>query len=163
MPKRIVLNNISIIPAKTKEDFIKGRTLFLDYQKSLDFKIDFQDFNLELKNIDKQYALPTGVLLLAKYQEQTVGCIALRKLKNHTAELKRMYVQPEFRETGIGFSLLKQVLDKAKEMGYQKVRLDSLKRMKKAVELYKYFGFYTIKPYRFNPMKDALFMEKELD
>lgn len=153
---------LSFRTAHTQNEFSIAKNLFIEYENSLAFRIDWQNFEDELKTVNTQYDAPTGALLLAYYDDLPVGCTGVRRLENQIAEIKRMYVQPEYRGLKIGFKLLELILDKAKTLGYLKVRLDSLRRMAPALRLYEYFGFYEISAYCYNPLEDAVFLEKEL-
>jgi len=55
--------------------------------------------------------------------------------------------------------LAEAVIDEARRMGYRKMRLDTVPSMTQAVALYRKLGFKEIQPYRFNPIRGALFME----
>ena len=68
-----------------------------------------------------------------------IACTAVRKSDKGTAELKRMYVKTGYRGHRIGVELLKRSLNMAKDLGYKKIRLDTLENMVKAQELYKSF------------------------
>ena len=76
--------------------------------------------------------------------------------------MKRLYVRPNYRGKGIGRELSQAIIDEAHRIGYKKMRLDTIPAMKQANALYKSFGFKNIKPYRYNPIKGALFMELDL-
>lgn len=106
--------------------------------------------------------LPTGALLLAYKDDLPAGCAGIRRIDDETAELKRMYVQDRCRRQGIGVRLLEWSLQKAKELGYEKIRLDTLQSMTAAQALYRSFGFYEIEPYRFNPLEGTIYMERKL-
>lgn len=153
---------IKYIVAKSREDFLTARQLFEEYAKSLNFDLCFQNFEGELLTIDQQYNTPVGALLLAYNGETAIGCVGVRKFDDEVAELKRMYVKSEYRGLHIGATLLQKALDLATELGYSKIRLDSLSTMTKALELYKSFGFYTIPSYRYNPIPDTVYLEKDL-
>jgi ribosomal protein S18 acetylase RimI-like enzyme len=148
--------------AITDEDFEQGKALFKEYVELLGVDLSFQDFENELKIIDRQYNKPRGGLLLAFNKEQAIGCVGIRELDKETAELKRMYVRETYRGYHIGVELLKHSIKLARELGYKKIRLDTLKNMAKAQELYHSFGFYRIPSYRFNPLEGTTYMEKEL-
>jgi ribosomal protein S18 acetylase RimI-like enzyme len=143
-------------------DFDEAKILFTEYVDSLQIDLSFQEFEKELQIIDHQYGEPEGALLLAFTDSMVVACVGVRKLTNDTAELKRMYVRPAFRRQNIGVALLKMSIDVATELGYQKMRLDSLRSMHQAISLYRRFGFYEIPAYRFNPLEGAIYMEKQL-
>lgn len=156
------MNNITYRLAQTDAEFELGKKLFEEYAGSLQVDLSFQDFDNELKVIDRQYNQPGGALLLVFAGDAAVGCAGIRKIDGHTAELKRMYVRDEYRGYKIGVTLLEQSLQIAQSLGYKKIRLDTLQDMKKAQELYRSFGFYEIPSYRFNPLEGAIYMEKEL-
>jgi len=154
--------NITYKIAETTPDFEQGKELFGEYAKSLGVDLSFQDFEKELTTIDQQYRQPDGGLILAFKDEQPAGCAGVRKLDGDIAELKRMYVKPEYRGLNIGVGLLKHSMKLAAELGYKKMRLDTLKNMTKAQTLYQSFGFYEIPSYRFNPLEGTIYMEKSL-
>jgi putative acetyltransferase len=155
-------NDITYRIAGTDTDFEQGKRLFEEYVASLGVDLSFQDFGNELKTIDQQYNRPAGALLLAFRETAAVGCAGIRKIDAETAELKRMYVQDQHKGQGIGVQLLERSLQIAKDLGYKKIRLDTLQNMTKAQALYRSFGFYEIDSYRFNPLEGALYMEKTL-
>lgn len=155
-------NDIYFKKAQSHDDFQLAAQLFNTYEASLDFKIDFQNFEDELLQIHQMYNSPSGSLILALDENKPLGVIALRKRDAKTAELKRMFVQPAYRNRKIGRKLLQLILEEAQNLGYQKIRLDTLERMQPAVKLYQEFGFYFIDAYRSNPLPDALFMEKKI-
>ncbi|HEX5153955.1 MAG TPA: GNAT family N-acetyltransferase [Parafilimonas sp.] len=148
--------------ATTDKEFEDGKNLFQQYANSLDLDLGFQDFSNELKLIDKQYNKPKGTLLLAYKNDIAIGCAGIREIDNNTAELKRMYVEPEYRKYKIGARLLALAIEIAKELNYKSIRLDTLPTMIRAQELYQSFGFYEIPSYRFNPVSGTVFMEKQL-
>jgi len=148
--------------AHTENEFEQARILFKEYADALGVDLSFQDFEKELETMHVQYNKPDGGLLLGYANEKPVACVAVRRSDGETAELKRMYVKSGYRGHRIGVELLKRSLSMAKELGYKKVRLDTLEYMVKAQELYKSFGFYIIPPYRFNPIRGTIFMEKIL-
>ena len=162
MTETLIQEDIVFKIANTNQAFEDGRGLFQQYANSLDFDLSFQNFSVELKTIDQQYKKPKGALLLAYKNEVAAGCVGVREHEPGTAELKRLYVLPEYRSYKIGWKLLELVLDIAKELHYKYIRLDTLPDQKQAQALYRLFGFYEIQPYRFNPVTGSVYMEKKL-
>lgn len=161
--KKVEKNRLlKIIPAQTEEDYDIAKKLFIEYANSLGFDLSFQDFEEELANLPGEYVSPTGCLLIAVYKEQPVGCVALRKLSDGICEMKRLYVKEKFRRLGIGRALVEAVIDKARKIGYNYMRLDTVPSMEVARALYISVGFKKTDAYRYNPIEDAVFMELKL-
>jgi putative acetyltransferase len=155
--------DVTLKIAATSQDFAEAEQLFREYASSLEIDLTFQDFAKELTIIGVQYNKPAGALILAYVGSQAVGCAAVRRLDDETAELKRMYVQPQFRGLKIAQKLLQLSLDIASDLHYKKIRLDTIPSMIPAQKLYLSNGFYIIEPYRFNPVEGAIYMERGLD
>ena len=139
------------------------RDLFREYEKELNEDICFQSFDEELKDPLKKYGLPDGDLMLAYWNDEVAGCIALTKMKDAGAcEMKRLYVRPEFRKNKIGRVLIEELLSSAKQKDYQRMRLDTFLKLESAVYLYRQFGFVNISAYYNNPLPGVLYMDKQL-
>jgi ribosomal protein S18 acetylase RimI-like enzyme len=151
-----------IIQAGTVEQIINTRELFIEYAKSLNFELCFQDFDKEIAELPGAYSPPEGRLFLAEFEGEIAGCIALRKLEKEICEMKRLYVKPRFRGHNIGKNLVEKLISEAKKIGYKKMRLDTVPAMQTAQKLYKSIGFKEIEPYRLNHVPGAVYMELEL-
>jgi ribosomal protein S18 acetylase RimI-like enzyme len=150
---------IEIIPAGSATEIAIIRQLFLEYADSIETDLCFQGFQQELATLPGKYVPPEGGLWLAMGGDQPVGCVALRKLEEGIGELKRLYVRPAFRGSGLGRRLTEIVLVAARNCGYGLVRLDTLASMKAAIALYESLGFRRIGPYCYNPEESAVYME----
>ena len=154
-----------ITPVTTPEDLNDITVLFRDYATSLGIDLSFQDFAAELAGLPGRYAPPTGSLLLARRRSggPALGCVGLRRLGDQeTCEMKRLYVAPRGRGTGLGRALAVEALDRAREMGYHRIRLDTLGSMTSARALYEKLGFSEVGPYYATPLEDTRFMELAL-
>ena len=141
----------------------QARELFQEYEKSLGVNLCFQNFEQELAGLPGHYAPPDGRLLLAEYEAQLAGCVALHKWETGICEMKRLYLRPAFRGKGLGRALAETIIAEAREIGYQHMRLDTIEPiMKDAVEMYRKLGFQEIGPYRPNPIAGAMYMELQL-
>jgi len=151
-----------IFEAKTRDDLRSVRDLFKQYADFLGFDLGFQDFAAELANLPCDYAAPDGCILPAQQGEKIVGCVALRRWDHSICEMKRLYVLPKMRGKGIGRKLAEAIILRAREMGYKRMRLDTLASMGAANRLYPSLGFRPIAPYRYNPMDGAQFYQLSL-
>jgi putative acetyltransferase len=139
------------------------RTLFREYADSPGSDICFQNFEQELADLPGPYAPPSGCLLLATVGDEPAGCVALKKLADGVCEMKRLYVRSRHRGTGLGRSLAGQIIEEAKRLGYQAIRLETVPSvLGSAVALYRSLGFRDIPAYCHNPVPGALFMELRL-
>jgi putative acetyltransferase len=154
----------SMTQASSPAQIAQVRELFLEYAQSLGFSLCFQNFDQELAGLPGDYRPPEGRLLLAEYEGQVAGCVALHKLEPGICEMKRLYLRPAFRGKGLGRKLAEVILEEARSIGYERLRLDTVGPvMKDAVALYRTLGFREIAPYRANPMEGTLYLELSLN
>ncbi|HUU99139.1 MAG TPA: GNAT family N-acetyltransferase, partial [Phycisphaerae bacterium] len=83
-------------------------------------------------------------------------------LSETICEMKRMYVRPAWRRQGLGRRLTEEIIRIAGEIGYERMRLDTLAPMTPARRLYESMGFRQIEPYYHNPIEGAVFYELDL-
>jgi putative acetyltransferase len=158
-----VVKGLLLTQAGTPPQLAQARELFLEYAQSLGFSLCFQNFDQELASLPGDYAPPDGRLLLAEYEAQIAGCVALHELEPGICEMKRLYLRPQFRGKGLGRALADRVITEARHIGYPRMRLDTVEPvMKDAVAMYRRLGFREIAPYCRNPIAGALYMELQL-
>lgn len=165
---------LHIVPADTDELVRQVSALFREYAASLGVDLSFQNFEQEVATLPGAYARPHGRLFMAIADEamaseggdlstcSIAGCVALRKIDSEICEMKRLYVRPEFRGHGAGRALADAAIEAAREIGYRRMRLDTLPQMTDAQNLYRVLGFYEIPPYRYNPVVGTRYFELEL-
>jgi putative acetyltransferase len=87
----------------------------------------------------------------------------LRELETGICEMKRLYVRPGDRGSGLGRMLVDRLIGEARGIGYERMRLDTVESaMKEAIALYRRLGFAEIAPYSAIPIESALWMELRL-
>jgi len=74
-------------------------------------------------------------------------------------EMKRLFIRPEYRGTGIGRRLAMEIIQTAIRLGYSRMRLDTTPSMNAATSLYRSLGFYDTAPYCYNPVPGAVYLE----
>ncbi|WP_437941025.1 GNAT family N-acetyltransferase [Sorangium sp. So ce341] len=149
---------IEIEHAASAEQIEQVRTLFLEYQASLDVDLCFQGFAEELARLPGSYAPPSGRLLLCTVERAPHGCVALQAITSEDGEMKRLYVRPGQRGLGLGRRLVARVLDEARAIGYRRIYLDTLPSMARAAAMYEALGFKDVAPYRHNPVAGTRYM-----
>ena len=137
--------------------------MFEEYAAALSIDLCFQNFAQELATLPKMYGPPTGALLLAEIANTPAGCVAVRRLDATTCELKRLYVRPTQRGHNLGRQLAEAALETARNLGYARIRLDTLPEMQQAQRLYESLGFHDIPAYYGNPIEGQRFMEARLN
>lgn len=157
---RVAPSNVS--PAETEADLAIVRELVREYVAQLPFPLTFQDLERELAQIEVEYGPPRGLAWIGWDQDQPAGCAGIRQFSDEAAELKRMYVRPAYRGTGMGTALATASIAGARSLGYRQILLDTVATMTAAIGIYERLGFSTIEPYRYNPRPDAVFMRLDL-
>lgn len=169
----------SISSVRNATDLADTIKLFHAYAASLGFDLAFQNFSAEMAGMPGKYAPGAGgELLLARdiASGKAVGCVGLRSLTPSSSldadtaardprrccEMKRLYVMPDGRGTGVGKALATGILDVAEHMGYVEVRLDTLPSMAAALKMYRAFGFEEIDAYYDTPMEGTHFLSLRL-
>jgi putative acetyltransferase len=147
-----------IIRSASQADLDEIRVMMREYAAWLEVDLCFQNFEDELAGLPGDYAPPRGRLLIA----ESAGCVALRAINEETCEMKRLYVRPEYRGSGLGRRLIVAIMDEARAIGYARMRLDTMPKMDSAQRLYASLGFRDIAAYRYNPEPGARFLEVEL-
>ena len=173
---------LSLVPVESEQQKLQVRTLIEEYLRWInecaqrEYGITFDiDSMMASDLVDEKFSPPFGRFYLVQFDGQAAGIGCLKRIDDKVAEIQRMYVRPEFRGKKIGRWLVEQLIADAKDIGYQKLRLESLKFLTTAHALYRSVGFQDIDPYAGNSMRDyqadeivpayqanAVFMEMDL-
>jgi len=161
---RSMIQHHQIVPVRRGGDLASVIKLFRAYASSLDIDLSYQNFEAEVEAMPGRYAPPDGELLLARTCEGVaVGCVGLRPTAPEgCCEMKRLYVAPEARGTGLGKRLVEATIQEAQRIGYREMRLDTLPSMTEAVALSRNCGFEPIEPYYETPVAGTIFLRRTL-
>ena len=145
-PSRV---RIHIVTEDCPELVDDARTLFVEYHEWLGEVVCSERLSEEIASLPGPYAPPEGRLLLASYpSDDPVGVIGVRPFESGVCEMKRLYVRPGARGSGLGRLLVEHALEAAREIGYREVRLTTLpETMGLALALYREFGFEEAEPF----------------
>lgn len=156
----------TIRPAEWPQDRMTVAALFRDYEASLSGSLPailcFQGFEQELATLPGAYAPPRGTVLLAEGAGAAIGVGALRPLSDDICEMKRLYVRPSARGTGLGARLASDLIETGRRLGYRTMRLDTHVSMTAATALYRRLGFHEIPAYGGCPVDELLYFERAL-
>jgi hypothetical protein len=125
--------------------------------------ICIENYDRELEGLPGQYQAPDGVLLLAWVDGVAGGCCAVRPLRKGRVpekgcEMKRLWVEPNFRGLGLGRRLAEAAMQWASSAGYEAIYLDTVPAaMPEANRLYERLGFKPVERYNDNDVADVMF------
>ncbi len=153
---------VSITPARSPEDVLAVRGLFLEYIASLGLDLTFQNVDREFADFPGWYAPPSGELFLARREDGLpVGCMGVRPFGTAGAcEMKRVYVVEAARGSGTGRALAEAGIRFAQRAGYREMFADTLPQFSASQAILRGAGFETVAPYYYNPVPGALFFRK---
>ena len=153
----MVRRDVAVIEVSSVTDIDDLRTLFIEYQQWLGLDLTFQNFSAELRSLPGEYRPPRGRMLLARQADGAlIGGVAMKPLSDGICEMKRLYVRPPWRGTGMGRALANAIVAAGRTAGYARMRLDSFVRLSAAIKLYRSMGFREIDPYYENPLDGVI-------
>lgn len=153
---------IEIVNANDSKKVNEAKKLIQEYGNSLKISLDHQNFKQEIKNLPGEYVAPKGRLLIAYVDGKIAGCVALREFANNSCEMKRLYVKDTYRGQGIGKQLVTKLIDEARNIGYEFMKLDTIPGMTRAQHIYESYGFYDINPFAYSSVDGTRYMELKL-
>ena len=110
------------------------RDLFTEYAEWLSPFVTRSTIAEELASLPEPYSGPRGVLLC--------GCVGLKPHSDAECEIKRLFVRPDCRGTGLGYTLFSTALDTACELGYAEALVSTIPSfMSEANAMYERLGF----------------------
>ena len=133
-----------------------------EYVAWIGLDLAFQEIDAEIDGLPGDYVPPRGALFVVDDDARLIGMIGLRPLEGEVCEMKRLFVRPEARGRGLAKQLIARVLDEARRLDYDEIRLDTLPMMADAQSLYVALGFDDIPPYYDTPIAGTRFMRLRL-
>lgn len=169
-------STVSIRQATSPSDIKVVAHCFQTYTEWLGEDLTHQGYEAEFSNLPGKYASPTGALFIAvdSTSNAPLGCIAMRRIDiplDHSVleqgpaqccEMKRLFVFPEARGRQVARKLVKEVIQRAEEQGYEHIFLDTLSRMEAAIQLYQSEGFTETAAYNDSPLEGTVYYTKRL-
>ncbi|GHS93623.1 acetyltransferase CD1211 [Bacteroidia bacterium] len=154
--------NILYKKLETNEEIVGAKNLILEYIKWLNQDLCFQNIDDELNNFPEKYKEPEGAFIIAKENDKIVGIVGMKKIEDKICEMKRLFVNDNYKGKGIGKKLVEIIIKEAKLKNYEKMRLDTLNSMEDALKIYHKNDFYKIELYYNNPADGVIYLEKKL-
>jgi len=108
----------------------------------------------DLSDLNKYYFNRKGWFEVLEDEGKIIGCYGIYRINDSTCELRKMYLLPSYQGKGLGKLMMDAAIKKAKLLGYSEVILESNQLLKKALGLYKIYGFMEYKPDHFSDRCD---------
>lgn len=165
---------VHIVQASAPHELEDARTLLGEYATSLGWDLTSGWIAEELATVPGSYAPPAGALLVAYVGDQPAGVLGVQLVPPHvrfghvdvtcSGELKRLFVRPEYRKSGVGRALMARAEDEARARGYTALLLTTnAEMMPLAQHLYDSLGYVETAPYRSDMVwPDIRWMRKDL-
>jgi len=170
------MTNAAIHLASAEEDFAAARALSYEWARThlaefpqhhdIILKVfEPTKYRETVESLHVIHARPGGAVLLARLNDDAVGCVMYHSSGPNTAEIKRLFVDKKGRGHGLGKALLEAMFEQMKQDGYTRVIFSSAKILVHARSLYERVGF-TEMPHPDDFPKElhhfVYFMEREL-
>jgi DNA-binding MarR family transcriptional regulator/GNAT superfamily N-acetyltransferase len=94
---------------------------------------------------------PDGAFLVMRSDHETVGCGGVQRIDDGTAEIKRMWIHPDWRGLGLGGRMLTRLEAVGRTLGRTRVVLDTNETLTEAIAMYERAGYHPIERYSDNP------------
>lgn len=141
--------------------WVEARTAVTAYLRELDATFE-EGFDAgEAARDEESFGGTAGRFVVARGEGVVVGCGGLQSLADGIAEIKRMWVHPQWRGLGLAGRLLRRLETEAAAMGHDVVRLDTNRALQDAIAMYAAAGYVEVPRYNDNPYADFWF-EKRL-
>jgi len=131
-----------IIRTATNADCERVQRLVFGVLGEYDLQPDVQATDRDIFDIETHYLKRGGIFeILEDKQGNLLGTVGLYPLDAETVELRKMYFAKELRGRGFGKKMLEKMIEKARELGFSKIYLETASILREAVALYERYGF----------------------
>ena len=160
----IMETTYTIRPPATSSEWNIVKQLLIDYRNEFDDETCFTSFEEEFNNLEAVYAEPGKwkLIVVEEPSMKIVGCVGVRTLSPHVAEMKRLYIIPSHRGLHLGKRLALEIIELVKKNHYNRMLLDTMLEMRDAQRLYEKLGFRVVGPYDHQDLSKLICYEKLL-
>jgi putative acetyltransferase len=131
-----------IIRTVTPDDSEPARRLVHDVLREFGFTPAPETTDSDLEDVEASYLRAGGSFHVAvDGAGRIVGTVGLFRLDARRCELRKMYLAADCRGKGLGKRLLQAAINRARELGFRRIELDSHSSLRTAARLYESFGF----------------------
>jgi len=100
-----------------------------------------------LTSLPEKHKRPDGEIFVGVIDGKIEACGMIHRINATTCEIKRVYVSDAARGHGLAKEVFNVSMKLAKELGYDRMVLDTMIRLHEAIGLYKKLGFTQADPF----------------
>jgi len=147
MPREVEENSRPKLRTANNEDCEKVTSLVYGILTEYGLKPDPDSTDTDIKDIESSYFERGGLFFVLEEKDGSIiGAYGLYPFDGQTCELRKMYLQKEYRGRGLGRMLLEDALSQARGLGFRRIVLETASVLTEAIVLYKSYGFVEYTP-----------------
>lgn len=135
-----------VLRSATYADQPAIRALVFSVLESYGLKPSPHDTDADLEDLQQHYFSCGGDFAVLLDGVRVIGTVALANQGAGNCELRKMYLDPAYRGCGLGKQLMEHALQRARELGFGRMTLETATVLKEAVKLYEQYGFRSYQP-----------------
>jgi len=152
-------NSLPRLRAANNSDCEKVTSLVYGVLTEYGLKPDPDSTDTDIKDIESSYLERGGVFLVLEEKDGSlIGAYGLYRLDEQTCELRKMYLQKDYRGRGLGRMLMEDALSQARRLGFKRIVLETASVLTEAIALYKSYGFVEYTPEHMSSRCDQAYM-----
>jgi len=127
--------------------------------REYDLKPDPACTDADIKDVESSYFARGGKFFVLETEDGSIiGAYGLYPIDEKTCELRKMYLHKAHRGKGLGKFLLEDALSKARQLGFERMILETASVLKEAIALYKSYGFIEYNPQHMSSRCDQAYL-----